>query len=159
MSTRNFHRFRKRKFIWSYWGKIIDRPGISGLVLTAAGLGPMKSSPPIPAKDILLNNIDRLNPIEVLQLLQKVTRKDITNSVTNLVTNSSDVTQIQDCYRKKINLLSIEQCKDLYRNVYAHFHLSCQSYRWEVTDRIRYRFSADNIRRSYQNDRKWLWKR
>ena len=62
--------------------------------------------------DILLNNIDRLNALEVLQLLEKVTQYG---------TDVSNVTQIQECYRKKVSLLSIQQCKNLYRMVYGYF--------------------------------------
>ena len=62
--------------------------------------------------DILLNNIDRLSALEVLQLLQKMTQNG---------TESSNVTQIQECYRKKVSLLSIQQCKNLYRMVYDCF--------------------------------------
>ena len=62
--------------------------------------------------DILLNNIDRLSALEVLLLLQKMTQNGI---------ESSNVTQIQECYRKKLSLLSIQQCKNLYRLVYKTF--------------------------------------
>ena len=62
--------------------------------------------------DILLNNIDRLSALEVLQLLKKVTEN---------TTEALSVTQIQECYRKKVSLLSIQECKNLYRMVYYHF--------------------------------------
>ena len=62
--------------------------------------------------DILLNNIDRLSALEVLQLLKKVTEN---------TTEALSVTQIQECYRKKVSLLSIQECKNLYRMVYDHF--------------------------------------
>ena len=62
--------------------------------------------------DILLNNIDRLSALEVLQLLQKMIQNG---------TEASNVTQIQECYRKKVSLLSIQQCKNLYRLVYERF--------------------------------------
>ena len=62
--------------------------------------------------DILLNNIDRLSALEVLQLLQKMIQNG---------TEASNVKQIQECYRKKVSLLSIQQCKNLYRLVYERF--------------------------------------
>ena len=62
--------------------------------------------------DILLNNIDRLSALEVLQLLKKVTENK---------TEALNVTQIQECYRKKVSLLSIQECKNLYRMVNDHF--------------------------------------
>ena len=70
--------------------------------------------------DILLNNIDRLSALEVLQLLQKMTQNG---------TESSNVLQIQECYRKKVSLLAIQQCKNLYRMVYDHFLLIFGKYR------------------------------
>ena len=62
--------------------------------------------------DILLNNIDRLSALDVLQLLKKVTENK---------TEALNVTQIQECYRKKVSLLSIQECKNLYGMVYGHF--------------------------------------
>ena len=62
--------------------------------------------------DILLNNIDRLSALEVLQLLKKVTENK---------TEALNVTQIQECYKKKVSLLSIQECKNLYRMVNDHF--------------------------------------
>ena len=61
--------------------------------------------------DILLNNIDRLSALEVLQLLKKVTQNR---------TEALNVTQIKECYRKKVSLLSIQECKNLFRMVYDH---------------------------------------
>ena len=83
--------------------------------------------------DILLNNIDRLSALEVLQLLQKMTQNG---------TESSNVLQIQECYRKKVSLLSIQQCKNLYRMVYdCFFHL----FRANIGVKLHFRVLSENF--------------